>query len=65
MKELFNAKGKSVILSAPDQLGLDKKAVVCSGLKKTRGIHQWLDINGQRYDLGLFLKRHVTAWAIV
>lgn len=34
LEELFNAKGKSVILSAPNQLGLDKKAVVCSGLKK-------------------------------
>ena len=63
-EELFNAKGKSVILSAPDQPGLDKRAVTCNGLK-TRGTHQWLDLNGQRYDLGLFLNRHVTAWEIV
>jgi hypothetical protein len=34
LEELFNEKRKSVILSAPDQLGLDKKAVVCSGSKK-------------------------------
>lgn len=63
-EKLFNAKGKSVILSAPDQPGLDKRAVTCNGLK-TRGTHQWLDLNGQRYDLGLFLNRHVTAWEIV
>jgi hypothetical protein len=64
LKELFNAEGKSVILSAPDQPGLNKRVVTCNGLK-TRGTYQWLDLNGQRYDLGLFLKRHVTAWAIV
>jgi hypothetical protein len=64
LEEPFNAKGKSVILSAPDQLGLNKRVVTCNGLK-TRGIHQWLDLNGQRYDLGLFLDRHVTAWEIV
>lgn len=53
-----------MILSVPDQLGLNKKAVICNGLK-TRGTRQWLDLNGQRYDLGLFLDRHVTAWEIV
>lgn len=63
-KELFSAEGKSVILSAPDQPELNKRAVVCNGLK-TKGIHQWLDLNGQRYDLGLFLNRHITAWEIV
>ena len=64
LEELFGAKGKSVILLAPDQPGLNEKAVVYNGLKNRR-IHQWLDLNGQRYDLGLFLNRHVTAWAIV
>lgn len=63
-EELFRTKGKSVILSAPDQPGLNKRVVTCNGLK-TRGTYQWLDLNGQRYDLGLFLNRHVTAWAIV
>ena len=63
-EELFSAEGKSVILSAPDQPGLNKKAVICNGLK-TRGTYQWLDLNGQRYDPGLFLNRHVTAWEIV
>ena len=55
MKELFGAEGKSVILSASDQPGLNKKAVVCNGLK-TRGIHQWLDLNEQRYGLGDYIK---------
>lgn len=64
LEELFSAEGKSVILLAPDQPGLNKKAVICNGLK-TRGTYQWLDLNGQRYDLGLFLNRHVTAWEIV
>lgn len=63
-EELFGIEGKSVILSAPDQPGLNKRAVICNGLK-TRGTYQWLDLNGQRYDPGLFLNRHVTAWEIV
>lgn len=64
LEELFGAEGKSVILSAPDQPGLNKRVVTCNGLK-TRGTYQWLDLNGQRYDLGLFLNRHITAWEIV
>lgn len=64
LEELFSVEGKSVILSAPDQPGLNKKAVVYNGLK-TRGTYQWLDLNGQRYDPGLFLNRHVTAWEII
>lgn len=63
-EELFSVEGKSVILSAPNQPGLNKRAIVCNGLK-TRGTHQWLDLNGQRYDLGLFLNRNITAWEIV
>ena len=36
LEEPFNEKRKSVILSAPDQPELDKKAVVCSGSKNQR-----------------------------
>lgn len=63
-EELFRTEGKSVILSAPDQPGLNKRVVTCNGLK-TRRTYQWLDLNGQHYDPGLFLNRHVTAWAII
>ena len=62
LEELFSTEGKSVILSAPDQLGLTKKAVICNGLKN-RGTHQWLDLNGPRYELGVFLHRNVTGGA--
>lgn len=44
-----------MILSAPDRPGLNKRAVTCNGLK-TRGTYQWLDLNGQRYDPGLFFE---------
>jgi hypothetical protein len=55
LEELFNAKERAWLYQRRISQDWTRKRLFAAG-QKTRGIHQWLDLNEQRYDLGLFLK---------